>query len=66
MVHAGTIGVKGRAPSELDWRRPTLMENVLRRYSGGTPGLDGDFVREPRLVYGKIELNLERVPDAVH
>ena len=39
------------------------MENVLRRYRGGTPGLDGGFVREPRLVYGKIELNLERVQE---
>ena len=63
LLHTGTIGVKGRAPSELEWRRPTLRENVLRRYRGGTPGLDGGFVREPRRVYGKIELNLERVPE---
>ena len=31
MIHAATIGVKGRAPSELEWRRPALMEKVLRR-----------------------------------
>ena len=30
-LHAGTIGVKGRAPSELEWRRPALMEKVLQR-----------------------------------
>jgi hypothetical protein len=27
MLHAGTIGVKGRAPSELEWRRPALMDD---------------------------------------
>ena len=31
MIHAGTIGLKGRAPAELEWRRPALMENVLER-----------------------------------
>ena len=31
MIHAGTIGVKGRAPSELEWRRPALMEKVMQR-----------------------------------
>ena len=30
-LHAGTIGVKGRAPSELEWRRPALMEKVSQR-----------------------------------
>ena len=30
-VHAGTIGLKGRAPSHLEWRRPELMERVFQR-----------------------------------
>ncbi len=30
-LHAGTIGVKGRAPAALEWRRPALMEKVLQR-----------------------------------
>ncbi len=31
MIHAATIGLKGRAPAELEWRRPALMEKVLQR-----------------------------------
>ena len=30
-VHAGTIGLKGRAPFDLEWRRPELMEKVFQR-----------------------------------
>ena len=30
-VHAGTIALKGRAPSDLEWRRPELMEKVFHR-----------------------------------
>jgi hypothetical protein len=30
MVHAGTIGVKGKAPGELEWRRPPLMESAMQ------------------------------------
>jgi len=51
MLHGGTIGVVGTAPSQLEWRRPALMENALRRYGTGTLGLKGDLVREPRLEY---------------
>ena len=28
MVHAGIIGVKGKAPHRLEWRRPELMEKA--------------------------------------
>jgi len=30
-VHAGVIRVKGRAPFDLDWRRPELMQKVHQR-----------------------------------
>jgi hypothetical protein len=30
-VHAGTIALKGRAPSDLEWRCPELMEKVFQR-----------------------------------
>lgn len=30
MVHAGTIGVQGKAPGELEWRRPPLMESAMQ------------------------------------
>ena len=45
------MGVVGTAPSQLEWRRPALMENALRGYGPGTLGLKGDLVREPRLEY---------------
>ena len=51
MVHAGTIGVKGRAPSELEWRRPELMENATRRYDSGQVGFGGEVAREASPVY---------------
>jgi hypothetical protein len=31
MVHAGIIGVKGKAPDQLEWRRPKLMEEAAAR-----------------------------------
>ena len=31
MAHAGLIGVKGKAPNALEWRRPALLETVLLR-----------------------------------
>jgi hypothetical protein len=52
MIHARTIGVKGQAPSELMWRRPAMMENALRSYSGAHVGNRGDLAREPGPVYG--------------
>jgi hypothetical protein len=33
MVHAGTIGLSGTAPAELDWRRPKLMESAVQRFN---------------------------------
>jgi hypothetical protein len=62
MIHAGTIGVKGRAPSELTWRRPTLMENALRRYGSEAAA---ELVREPGPVYGVIEARLALIPELV-
>ncbi len=50
-IHAATIGVKGRAPSELEWRRPTLMEKVLRRNDGMRAEFGGELAREPGPVY---------------
>ena len=31
MVHSGHIGVRGRAPDRLEWRRPAPMEEAARR-----------------------------------
>ena len=38
MVHAGIIGVKGKAPDRLEWRRPQVMEEAAARMaeSAGT------------------------------
>ncbi len=33
MIHAGNIGLTGRAPAELDWRRPQLMESAAERFN---------------------------------
>ena len=33
MIHAGNIGLTGRAPAELDWRRPELMESAAERFN---------------------------------
>jgi len=68
MIHAGTIGVEGQAPSELTWRRPTLMENALRRYGSEATEPVGGMVREPELVYGVIgviETRLDQIPELV-
>ena len=32
MLHAGLIGVSGKAPAELEWRRPKVMETVTERH----------------------------------
>ena len=58
MIHAGTIGVKGKAPSELTWRRPALMESLLGRSRIGVPQLSDQVVREPAPVYTVMELVL--------
>lgn len=50
-IHAATIGVKGRAPSELEWRRPALMEKVLQRSYGVCAESGGELAREPGPVY---------------
>ena len=68
MIHAGAIGVEGQAPSELTWRRPTLMENALRRYGSETSERGGEMVREPERVYGVIgviEARLDQIPELV-
>jgi len=31
MLHSSTIGVKGRAPDDLEWRRPAQMEAAIQR-----------------------------------
>ena len=33
MLHAGNIGLSGRAPAALDWRRPELMESTADRFN---------------------------------
>ena len=33
MIHAGNIGLTGRAPAELHWRRPELMESAADRFN---------------------------------
>jgi hypothetical protein len=53
MIHAGTIGVKGQAPSELIWRRPALMENALTGYERARFATGGELAREPGPVYGR-------------
>jgi len=58
MIHAGTIGVKGLAPSELSWRRPALMESLVGRSRIGVPLLSDQVVREPAPVYTVMELVL--------
>jgi len=58
MIHAGTIGVKGKAPSELTWRRPALMESLVGRSRIGVPLLSDQVVREPAPVYTVMELVL--------
>jgi len=65
MIHAGTIGVEGQAPSELTWRRPTLMENALRRYGSNAPERVSEIVREPGPVYGVFEARLDLIPALV-
>jgi len=65
MIHAGTIGVEGQAPSELTWRRPVLMENALMRYGSKAPEPGREMVREPEPVYGVIETRLDLVPALV-
>ncbi len=32
MLHAGLIGLSGKAPVELDWRRPKVMETATERH----------------------------------
>jgi hypothetical protein len=50
MIHAGTIGVKGKAPNDLTWRRPAIMENAIERENAVASS--GDIARETRSVYG--------------
>jgi hypothetical protein len=52
MIHAGTIGVRGEAPSALTWRRPALMEEAVRRYDSAGVEFVGDVAREPAPFYG--------------
>ncbi|HEX9726812.1 MAG TPA: hypothetical protein VGC53_21220, partial [Vicinamibacteria bacterium] len=33
MVHAGLIGVRGKAPAELEWRRPELLESATECFN---------------------------------
>ena len=54
MIHAGTIGVTGQAPSRLTWRRPELMENLLRRYGADGRDLGNQQVREPAPAYTSV------------
>jgi 5-methylcytosine-specific restriction endonuclease McrA len=53
MIHAGTIGVKGQAPSGLIWRRPAIMEKALTGFDSGRVAGGGGFAREPHPVYGR-------------
>ncbi len=32
MLHAGLIGLSGKAPVELDWRPPNVMETAMERH----------------------------------
>ena len=50
-IHAATIGLKGRAPSELEWRRPALMEKALQRGYGMCAEGGCGLAREPGPVY---------------
>ncbi len=52
-VHAGTIGVMGQAPNELEWRRPVLMENALPPRDSARGDYGGELAREPGPVYGR-------------
>ena len=61
MIHAGTIGVKGEAPSKLTWRRPELMENVGRYRVPDLVSSD-QTVREPGTRYAV--LFGKRLPNA--
>jgi hypothetical protein len=40
MLHAGIIGVRGKAPGELEWRRPKLMETATERHERIAPIAD--------------------------
>ena len=33
MLHAGNIGLSGKAPADLQWRRPELMESTVERFN---------------------------------
>jgi hypothetical protein len=44
MVHASLVGVKGKAPDRLEWRRPQLMEEAARR---AAEDAEGSKVRPP-------------------
>ncbi len=33
MLHAGNIGISGKAPADLQWRRPELMESTVERFN---------------------------------
>jgi hypothetical protein len=32
MLHAEVIGLSGRAPADLEWRRPKMMETAYERH----------------------------------
>ena len=37
MLHAGLIGLSGKAPVELEWRRPKVMETATERHERLAP-----------------------------
>lgn len=56
MIHAGTIGVTGQAPSGLEWRRPKIMEEALCGYTVPEPFPSDSSIREPDPVYDVLRL----------
>ncbi len=44
-LHSGHIGVEGKAPHQLKWRRPALMEEAARR-AAESRAADVDFVED--------------------
>ncbi len=45
MLHAGLIGVSGKAPGELEWRRPAVMETAAERHDR----LEGALTKVPNV-----------------
>jgi hypothetical protein len=47
MVHAGIIGVQGKAPDQLEWRRPKLMDEAAARMAESRETLSDLIEDEP-------------------